>query len=716
MQFNTPFTFLAPLSTLILCIAASLYISLRYKKHMQKSKLVTLSTLRIITALLLCLLLTGPFILQSRPDSSAFKTAFLIDASGSMQIKDCEGNSRLETADGFLKGKNDFPISQLVQTRNITPFAFANEMVPAQSGVTAPLPGRTNIAGSLFELLRVETNPPLGAVILASDGNDKNSGRLIEAAKSFRSAGIPVSCIGIGSRQTPGDIRITTSEKNLSGKIGEPTTVPITITNTFNTTYKTKLQLFQGTRLIDEKPIELSPNSETEQTFSITPVTSGSTVYRTRILTPETDTKPETDLAFLAIDVEEPATSKILYLGSKLNWTYKFLKVTVDTEKRLNIEAIIQTAENKYFTTLKGRKFKTFPEEPNFYNEFKVIITDTGSFSLMSEKTLQSISSFVDSRGGGLLLTGPVTELPATIRTLAPALDSTTKRLRTDTFLEVKTGFVFEDTTAPALLSPPGPNLPVNTTVHLPEKQKSGARNELITRNNNDPVLTVQYYGGGRTALLSSDYLWRWKLVGKNKADSFHEFWAKLIEWLAASGKSRISSPLNGERIAVNEQVPLNTYVYAKDYTAAPSATTKARITAPDGSSKTIPMHASLRQPEIFTAAFTPDLPGEYRMQISSEFTDGSTEEEDIYFLAEHVGAELTNTAFHEDILRDVARITGGQYIHWPDAKKLKEPPLAQQVKTIVTEKKLSDSIIYGLILISFFCFEWFYRRRIGLR
>jgi len=52
-------------------------------------------------------------------------------------------------------------------------------------------------------------------------------------------------------------------------------------------------------------------------------------------------------------------------------------------------------------------------------------------------------------------------------------------------------------------------------------------------------LLAIQKYGKGRTAVLATDPLWRWKLSINSKDTSFFKFWSQLLEWLSAGGKNK---------------------------------------------------------------------------------------------------------------------------------------------------------------------------------
>ena len=67
----------------------------------------------------------------------------------------------------------------------------------------------------------------------------------------------------------------------------------------------------------------------------------------------------------------------------------------------------------------------------------------------------------------------------------------------------------------------------------------------LERKNGSWPLLAVQNYSRGRTAVLATDGLWRWKLAIPSSDDSYQVFWRNLLLWLSAGSQSKPAWILN---------------------------------------------------------------------------------------------------------------------------------------------------------------------------
>ena len=110
------------------------------------------------------------------------------------------------------------------------------------------------------------------------------------------------------------------------------------------------------------------------------------------------------------------------------------------------------------------------------------------------------------------------------------------------------------------------------------------------------------------------------------------------------------------------------------------------------------------------------DNPGEYRLKYSISFQDGEQIVREVFFAGELTGRENTDLRFRQNELRDLARITGGEYIHYRDIGKIDKIVLSDNIPML---SRYHHWTRHGLFLLMFMIVlgaELFLRRQAGLK
>lgn len=66
-------------------------------------------------------------------------------------------------------------------------------------------------------------------------------------------------------------------------------------------------------------------------------------------------------------------------------------------------------------------------------------------------------------------------------------------------------------------------------------------------------LMATQSYGNGRSALLATDALWRWRLSLSSESSAFETFWRQLVAWLSAGHRRQPAWILNSAIIAADK-------------------------------------------------------------------------------------------------------------------------------------------------------------------
>jgi hypothetical protein len=110
-----------------------------------------------------------------------------------------------------------------------------------------------------------------------------------------------------------------------------------------------------------------------------------------------------------------------------------------------------------------------------------------------------------------------------------------------------------------------------------------------------------------------------------------------------------------------------------------------------------------------------PEQSGEYRVDYRVVLPQGHFEKS-VHFVARQTGLEAEDTTYREDILRDVARLTGGQFLPASDLGSLNDLTLGHRVPVHRERIHWTRSWWWLSLLVLLLGLDWFARRRIGLK
>lgn len=684
----------------------------------------SITTLRLVALALVGVLLLQPYREDRQPDRDAFRTVLLLDTSASMTVQDlADGRSRLEAVRGAVESGPDRDpslVERLGETCRIEVRAFAETSRPVRPGAPLPLtPGRTALGDVLAQTLDETAGPPLGAVLVLSDGHSNHGSPPTEVGKLCRARGIPVSCIGVGESRQPDDVRVRFAAGTSKGRKGEPLTLDVVLENRFGHPVSTRLTVSDSQGVAAEKEVTVPAGATQREPLQVTPWRAGFVSYTARVAPVPGDRQLDTDVDFAGVEVSEPDRFNLLYLGAHVGWEYRFLRVLCDAHPQLALAAVIQTGMASFYQTGlnagdEGR-LSGFPTDPDLINRFDAVVLDARVLDALGAKGLEALVGFVDRRGGGLLVLGPAENAPEALRDLLPVPPVPAGSLSRRERLETSRDFVFTEDPGHVLADGAGLVVPPGGPVWLTSALKRSARSATTLRGSNVSALSAQSYGSGRVAYLGLETSWQWRLASSAGERSHSAFWHALLVWLASTGKPRLRMLADGAKAGVGEPVALDVDVLGRDFLPAPDARITATVTAPSGAATEVALDASTETPGRYAAVFFPDEAGEHRVAYRIEAPSGDLSREG-HFLARRTGVETEDTTYREDVLRDLSRVTGGTFLSYREMDSLTRLPLSSAVPMKLARLYWTRHGILIAALAAALGAEWFLRRRFGLK
>lgn len=725
-RFDTPIPLSFALLWWILASAVLLWALVRLRVVRTRYRLA-LGGLRLAALALLLLFLLNPYREIETPDPEGFRVLLLADASQSMATADVQGQPRFSVVREQLSNQPDSLAARLGATYRLTAQVFSEEARPARLDTTdgvseqGLLPGKTAIGDVLYTALEDNAGVPLGGVVLLSDGHANTGRPLTDVCKRFRSRDIPITCVGIGRDQPVSDVRVQAPTEALRGVKGQPLDVPVHLLSRFPNPVAVTVELDDGSGRPLLQTVQLAPSQEpTTVPFRVTPWRAGFQTCRVRVLPVPGDGRPDNDVDFVALDVREPDTFTVLYVGAYLDWEYKFLTRLAGDQKQVSLAAAIQTGAETFYHNgfpedLKD-KVAGFAAERDVLSRFDAVILDLRVMPFLKEPEIAALLEFVEHRGGGLLCTGSLANLPQSFLDALPVLPTDATTPSPNARVDLSTDFIFDRDPSGALRTPGGLPVPDGAPAWFVGELKKGGRSAAdVMGQKGLTALAAQRYGSGRIAYLGLQNTWRWRLEDDQGERRHSAFWNALMVWLGSTRKPRITADCAGMKAGLGDAVPLDVDVLGDDFRPAPDAQVGATLTAPDGHQREITLEPAPGTPGRYSAVTFPEQSGEYRVDYRVVLPQGR-HETSVHFVARQTGIEAEDTTYREDVLRDVARLTGGRFFPASELPSLREVSLGSHIPVHRERIYWTRSWwLFGLFVL-LLGLDWFARRRIGLK
>ena len=703
------------------------WFSFRTRRFISKRDRYVLLALRALAVVLIGLVAWNPSVEENYPDRDAFQVALLADLSASMHLADTgDGDSRLSTVEEMLVVDSDESLAgRLVGRYDFVQRGFSDGLIPGKLSTFKLKSGVTAIGDALDELLenRSTGTTRLGGVVLFSDGISLEGQSVFEVAKLYRSAGVPVTVVGVGEPSAGKDLKIEFSKTPKQAVFGEAFELRALVSNEFAFEVENEILLLDGDEILDSQPLVIDGESEKEIRFTAVPSRQGLHLLRVKFKTRQAgDLNPNTDVDYSAVTVAEPETMKVLYLSARMSQEYRFLKRVVEDDPSLSFRAIIKLGPSKFFQggfeadEIESEK-PEFPQDLDTLLQYSVLLIDASAFDELKESVSLGIKDFLMRRGGGLIVIGSLGKVPEQLLSTLPIRAMDTFYGKSRQTLEAQQEPAFQKLAGGVLFSAPSPFLEEQMRIPFSTRLSKGARPVLQARSSSLPIVAAQAYGAGRVVHMGSDQSWRWKMDSDRGGEQYRIYWQHLLAWLGTGGKPRLEVPLEGTLQDLSEPLDLNILARNNEYELSDYAIVRAVLTGPDGTStpEQLLMPDS-REPGEYRGSVGLSLPGEYRMRYSVEYEGGEQIDRSVFFAGAYIGAENSDLRFRASELKDLARITGGTYYHYTEVDAIEELSLSKNIPMLQRYHYWTRHFLFILLFLGIFGYEWFYRRKIGLK
>ncbi|MCX7804829.1 MAG: hypothetical protein N3A38_06520, partial [Planctomycetota bacterium] len=240
-------------------------------------------------------------------------------------------------------------------------------------------------------------------------------------------------------------------------------------------------------------------------------------------------------------------------------------------------------------------------------------------------------------------------------------------------------------------------------------------------------ALAVQDVGRGRSMAFTSDTTAGWGVdweehFGEPNDERcyYKKFWKNAIRWLA---RYRLEAPnqlvtIDVERFFYGrgDRAIAAVRVLDGDYVPTDEASVRLVVTGPDGRSQFMDPAPSPSEKGVYPAVFDLPAAGIYRLEASARLKGKDLGTDRIAIAAGPSVREMREPWQNADLLRRLARDTGGEYMTLAEAGDLRARLRASR-RTLERHKDRSlwDRWPVFLSIITLLCVEWYLRKRYGL-
>lgn len=436
----------------------------------------------------------------------------------------------------------------------------------------------------------------------------------------------------------------------------------------------------------------------------------------------------------LMIEVVE-AEGRILYLEGAPRWEFRFFRQALQSEPDYDLLALARGVDGGFvsfdqsdapimsldLSELRGERLR----------DYSLIVLGDLPASALSVELARDLRDFVE-RGGGMLLLGGRQALGKHGLLALPDLNALSP---VDSRPEsgMAAGRFPVDFTASGRVHPglrdwaESATTPPVLSLWRPVEIREIATS-LAAAPGGDPVVAVRRYGAGRVAVILSDSLWRWQLDGASvpgQDKSLYDlFVVRLVQWLAPAERDFSDGGILQvltERLEYEQGQTVLVGAIMGQPDLSWSERFSCLVVGPDGRRRELAMASAMLEAEVGLRRELPGLRGRFvaaspgRYRIVANLSDPELQAETEILVVEPE-RELTGEPMARENLRALAETSGGGFAEKADWDELWSTLAYEPEKTMaVSETPIWNRGFWLFAVLLLLCFQWWWRRRIGL-
>ena len=631
--------------------------------------------------------------------------------------------------------------------------AAPDELERMAAGTLAPEGKVSRLGAALGAVPKDEGAPPLGGVVLISDGAD-TSGLSPALTPELREAltrlGAPVHTVAVGAAARFKDLALERVVADELAFVRNKLTIDVNVRSKgFNTTVP--LTLKEDGRPVATTEVKVADGQSVKASFTFEPQRAGKRVYTITAPVLADESIAENNRVDFTLKLIRDRI-RVLLVAGRPSWDERHVRKLLKENPSVDLISFFILRSTTDLTNAGNRELSLipFPTRELFTEELGtfdvVIFQDFNYRPYQMAPYLQNVKEFVEETGGGFMMIGGELSFSEGDYEGTPVADvlpvqllAGTGHLSTETFSPLLTdaGRSHPITELGELSGGDGQGslaaLPPLEGVNLVASVKEGADVLLAHPFLNvgaqpAPVVVVSEIGKGRSMAVLTDSTWVWGLphVGAGgRGDAHRRFFANALRWLIRDpelSRARIVVDLPDATRGVEPgvAVPLEVRTFNSRYQPEGGDSVKLTLTpldAADGSPPTV-LEGVTGEDGSFHTTFLPPTPGVWRARVDASAGPVGAQKaigaDEDAFVVRATAAEKLFSEPRPDVLAAVAAAGGGRAVLADEARGL--PFVDREVQRVHrqrTEPLWNRLWVLGA-LGALAGAEWWWRRRRG--
>lgn len=277
--------------------------------------------------------------------------------------------------------------------------------------------GRSSRLGRcLYDILLTQRGRPTAAVVVLTDGVTTEGKTLGEVAGEVHDRLAPMFFVGLGDEHPPLDVRLADMLVDEAVFLGDLVHFDVTLAGTGFTTRQIHLQLRQVGRpeVLAEKTVALSGDGRPQQVrLSYRPEEQGDFQFVVQAETLQGEANQDNNRMQRTVRVRDEAI-RVLLIQEYPSYEFRYLKTLLQrglkrtgSGKAIQLTTVLQEADAGYVDQDETAR-RAFPVSREELYAYDVVIFGDVNPSYFSRPAMENLASFVQQRGGGLVvIAGP---------------------------------------------------------------------------------------------------------------------------------------------------------------------------------------------------------------------------------------------------------------------------------------------------------------------
>lgn len=594
---------------------------------------------------------------------------------------------------------------------------------------------QTAIGDSIRDVLNKKRGTPLAGIFILTDGANNSGSSPIGIASIAKSDGIPLYVYGVGIT-SPKDVIMISLFAPEVAFAKEEATATVRLKSQGMTGKTGNLKLYLNNSIVDEKSVNFQNDGEIAITMKFTPQEKGNYELKAVVEPDKEETVQDNNSLTRRIKIIDQKINALLVEQSP-RWEYRYLLAKLMRDRRIQMKTILFDADPEITKYEDSIFLPRFPENKEELFKYDLIILGDVDSKNFTPTQMENIGEFISRFGGGFIMIAgkrfsPWSYKKTPIEKLLPVeFETIAIDLVGESYFEKPIKFELTPAGKQNLMLRLGDTDDANLKIwqNLPpiywdariSRAKPAAEVLLVdtdsskeTRFGKMPIIALQQYGVGQTLFIGTDNTWRWR---KNEGEPYHgALWIQIVQRMSLpkllGGTKRIQLSTDKQNYLPGERVNILARMYTQSFEPLTEPTIKAAysLISPE-KANLVETEITLRlvqdQPGVYRGEFVAPSIGQYRFYIQNE------KETQLEFNVIEPHFEYGETAMNEELLRNIANISGGAFLREEDLHKLPEIIRTKTEKVRANlELQFWSSPLYFILLLSVLTLEWILRKK----